>query len=184
MRRALLLSIGVLAACGPGAPPPSDNSLGADLVLTGGKIFTVDDDNPWAEAVAIEGDRIIYVGDDASASAFISKSTQTSDLGGRLVIPGIIDSHSHPGLADIDPPYGPIPETSHEDILAAVREFAEANPQLEWIHMCCFPLRLYGDGRVGPHKRDLDAIVPDRPVWITSDVTHSAWLNSNAWSDA
>jgi predicted amidohydrolase YtcJ len=46
--------------------------------------------------------------------------------------------------------------------------------------MCCWPIRLYGNGKIGPNKHDLDAIVPDRPVWLTSDITHSFWVNSKA----
>ena len=179
---AQLIAISFLAACNPGDPQQADEGgrVAADLVLTGGKFFTVDDDNPWAQAVAIKGDKFVYVGDDDGAAAFVSNGTRTSELGGRLVIPGMVDSHTHPGLIDLDPPSGPLPETSRQDIHAAVKEYAESNPEMEWIHMCCFPLRLYGNGKVGPHKRDLDAIVPDRPVWITSNVSHSAWLNSKA----
>ena len=46
--------------------------------------------------------------------------------------------------------------------------------------MCCWPIHLYGNGLEGPHKRDLDAIVPDQPVWLASDVGHSIWVNSVA----
>jgi hypothetical protein len=170
-----ILALGFIAACS------GDNAnQAADLVLTGGKIFTVDDDNPWVQAIAIKGDKFVYVGDDAGAAAFISEKTHTSNLGGRLVIPGIVDSHTHPGYKDLHPPPGPLPETSREDILAAVKEYADSNPELEWIRMCCWPIRLYDYGRTGPNKHVLDAIVPDRPVWLTSSVGHSVWANSKA----
>ena len=152
----------------------------ADWVLAGGKIFTVDDRNPWAKAVAIKDGRFIYVGDDAGVAPFISETTRKSDLGGRLVIPGLVDSHTHPGYMDLDPYAAPLPQTSREDILTAVKEYAESHPELEWIRMCCWPVRLYGNGRIGPNKDDLDAIVPDRPVWLTSSVGHSIWVNSKA----
>ena len=152
----------------------------ADWVLTGGKIFTVDDDRPWAEAIAIKDGRFLYVGDEAGATRFATDDTRKSGLGGRLVIPGMVDSHAHPGLIDLKPYAAPLPETSKADILKAVQEYAEGNPQLEWIRMCCWPIRLYGNGKVGPNKHDLDAIVPDRPVWLTSDITHSFWVNSKA----
>ncbi len=179
---AQLIAISFLAACNPSEPQQVDEGgrVAADLVLTGGKFITVDDDNPWAQAVAIKADKFIYVGDDAGAAAFISNTTRTTDLNGRLVIPGIVDSHTHPGLMDLDPPSAPLPETSKEHILAAVKEYADGNPELEWIRMCCWPIRLYGNGKVGPNKHDLDAIVPDRPVWLTSSVGHSVWVNSKA----
>ena len=164
----------------PDANEAEIDALAADWILTGGKIFTVDDDKPWAQAVAIKGGKFVYVGDDDGATAFVSNETQTSDLDGRLVIPGMVDSHAHPGLIDLDPPAGSLPETNQEDILAAVKAYADSNPELEWLHMCCFPVGLYGNGRVGPNKRDLDGFVPDRPVWITSDIGHSAWVNSKA----
>jgi predicted amidohydrolase YtcJ len=162
------------AACGP------IGQKDADWVLTGGKIFTVDDRNPWAEAVAVKDGKFIYVGDDAGAAKFVSDATRKSDLGGRLVIPGIVDSHTHPGLIALDPYEAPLPETSKEDILAAVKEYAESNPELEWVRMCCWPVSLYGNGKVGPNKDDLDKIVPDRPVWLSSDTGHSIWVNSKA----
>jgi len=117
---------------------------GADRVLTGGRIYTVDDRNPWAEAVAIRDNQFVYVGNDEGVEPYIDDSTVRVDLAGRFVIPGLIDGHTHPGYIDLER-YGP---------------------------------ELYVSGREGPHKRDLDAIVPDRPVWITSTAWHSYWLNS------
>jgi predicted amidohydrolase YtcJ len=110
----------------------------ADWVLTGGKIFTVDDDRPWAEAIAIKDGTFLYVGDDAGITSFVTDDTRKSDLGGRLVIPGLVDSHAHPGLLDVKPYAAPLPETSKADILKAVQEYADSNPQLEWIRMCCW----------------------------------------------
>ena len=71
---AQLIAISFLAACNPGDPQQADEGgrVAADLVLTGGKFFTVDDDNPWAQAVAIKGDKFVYVGDDDGAAAFVS----------------------------------------------------------------------------------------------------------------
>lgn len=175
-------AMGMLVACNSDQAQQLGNrdQPTADWVLTGGKIFTVDDDRPWAEAIAIKNGRFLYVGDEAGVTNFVTDDTRKSDLGGRLVIPGMVDSHTHPGLIDLKPYAAPLPETSKADILKAVQEYADSNPQLEWIRMCCWPLRLYGNGKVGPNKHDLDAIVPDRPVWLTSDVTHSFWVNSKA----
>jgi predicted amidohydrolase YtcJ len=150
----------------------------ADRVLFGGSIYTVDDQNPWAEAVAIKDDRFVYVGDEAGAQQYVDDSTTRVNLEGRLVIPGLIDGHTHPGFIDLERFGPPLPETSREDLLAAVKEYADSHPGEGWIRMCCWPNHLYVSGRDGPHKRDLDAIVPDRPVWITSAAWHSSWLNS------
>jgi predicted amidohydrolase YtcJ len=170
-----------LAACGPndraGETAPR---LVADRILTGGRIFTVNDSQPWAEAVAIKGERIIYVGDDAGAQAFAGDGTARNDLAGRLVIPGLVDAHTHPGGMGRYAAPGVLPTDSRESILTAVKTYAEENPDLDWIEMCCWPIRLYDMGRTGPHKQDLDRIVPDRPIWLTSDIGHSIWVNSRA----
>ena len=165
----------MLALTGCGSEPQAV----ADIVLTNARVYTVDEDMPWAEAVAIKDGRFIYVGEDESAEQFVGESTKRVNLAGRFVIPGLIDGHTHPGLVGVErfgPP--PLPQTSRDDLLAAVKEYADANPGTGWIRMCCFPPRIYVSGTDGPNKRDLDAIVPDRPVWIHSRSWHSYWLNS------
>jgi predicted amidohydrolase YtcJ len=176
LKAALLASTLLISSC-----DNADDQVqltGADRVLTGGRIYTVDDRNPWAEAVAIKDDKFVYVGYDEGAESYVDDSTVRVDLAGRLVIPGLIDGHTHPGYIDLER-YGPsLPETSREDLLAAVKKYADSHPGEGWIRMCCWSNHLFVSGREGPHKRDLDAIVPDRPVWITSAAWHSSWLNS------
>ena len=178
---ALLASLS-LPACQPSTQDASPGDAGspADLVLQGGKFFTVDEAQVWAEAVAIKDGRFVYVGDDAGAQGFVGADTDLHDLGGKLTIPGLVDSHTHPGYMGRYSPPGSLPRTSKADILAAVKAYAEENPDLPWIIMCCWPVTLYGDGRDGPHKSDLDAIAPDRPVWLGSNIGHSVWVNSKA----
>ena len=67
----------------------------ADLVLRNGVIWTVDDDNPRASAVAISGDRIVFVGTNDGVAEHVGDATQVIDLRGRLVTPGFIDNHVH-----------------------------------------------------------------------------------------
>ena len=168
----------LLAGCGP--RPDSSPGMAADLVLIGGRFHTVDDRQPWAEAVAIAGDRFVYVGDSPGARAFVGDSTRTVELDGRLVLPGLIDGHTHPGLIGIER-YGAVSaDASRDDFLAAVSDYADSNPGDGWLRVCCWPNILYVSGDEGPNKRDLDRIVPDRPLWITSASWHSYWLNSAA----
>lgn len=168
----------LVSACGgtdPGSPIES-----ADLVMTGGRIHTEDAGSPLAQALAISGKRFVYVGDDKGAERYVGESTRRIDLGGRLVLPGLIDGHTHPGMMGIER-YGPsLPKTGHEDLLAAVKAYADSVPDEKWIRMCCWSNYQYIHGRNGPDKRELDTIVPDRPVWITSSSWHSYWLNSKA----
>ncbi len=69
----------------------------ADLVLTGGKVYTANASHAMAEAVAVRGGRIVYVGASAGAKAYVGAGTRVDDLRGKLVLPGLIDSHIHPG---------------------------------------------------------------------------------------
>ena len=67
----------------------------ADTVVINGKIYTMNERQPWAEAVAIKGTDIVYVGDNKGAKAFIGNKTTVGDLKGKMMLPGLIDTHSH-----------------------------------------------------------------------------------------
>lgn len=153
---------------------------GADLVLTGAKIFTSSNQQPWAEAVAVKDGVFVYVGDTDGVSQYLSGDTQSFDLDGQLVIPGLIDAHAHPGYIDVEL-YGEISATTEEELLTAVKAYADANPDDEWLRLCCWPIGLYVRGNQGPTKEALDAVIPDRPVWFVSEWWHSGWLNSKAF---
>ncbi len=102
----------ICAAVAWGAPP-------ADLVFVNGAVYTVDAARSWASAVVVTGDRIIYVGDDATARGFVGHNTRVIDLNHRMLLPGFQDSHVHPGMV-------PNPATS----LAASTSFQHAR---SWI---------------------------------------------------
>ena len=166
------------ASCTSGGDGGVDQEL-ADLILTGATIFTSNPQQAWAESVAVKDGRVIYVGDATGATRFRADHTQVVDLDGRLVIPGLIDSHAHPGYIEVEQ-YGAINEADEEAMLDAVRRYADEHPDDEWLRLCCWPVSLYVKGNQGPDKRILDAVVPDRPVWFVSEWWHSGWLNSKA----
>ncbi len=188
---ALLASLSV-SACQPSAQDASPGDAGgpADLVLRGGKFFTLDEAQVWAEAVAIQDGRFVYVGDDAGVQSFVGPDTDRHDLSGRLTIPGLVDSHTHPGLMGRESagyiavpvgggPRGSLPRRgNNEEVVAAVQAYAQANPDLAWIEMGSWSGHVYG--KAGPHRRDLDRVVPDRPVMLGDDTGHSVWVNSVA----
>ena len=89
VRSAVFLTTLVGSGCAPSAPPS------ADLLLHNARVFTVDGSFSIAEAVAISGDRIVAVGDSASIRALAGADTRVIDLGGRAVIPGLMDNHLH-----------------------------------------------------------------------------------------
>ncbi len=167
----------LIASCTSGEDGGAQES--ADLILSGAKIFTSNKQQPWAEAVAVKNGHFIYVGDSAGVSKYRSDSTHSVDLNGRLVIPGLVDAHAHPGYIDVEQ-YGEISETSEEEMLAAVKKYAEEHPGDEWLRLCCWPIDLYVHGNQGPTREKLDAVVPDRPLWFVSEWWHSGWLNSKA----
>lgn len=160
--------------------PSEDERQGSvDLVLTGARIFTSDGQQPWAEALAVKDGVFVYVGNSDGASEYLSEDTRSVELDGQLLIPGLIDAHAHPGYIDVEL-YGEISATTEEDLLAAVKAYADANPDDEWLRLCCWPIDLYITGNQGPAKEILDAVIPDRPVWLVSEWWHSGWLNSKA----
>ena len=125
-----LLTIAVLAACGSRQPQDTADAsrTGADLVLRGGRIFTVDDRQPWAQAVAIRDGRFIYVGDDAGVQSFVGAHTRVSDLGGKLAIPGLVDAHTHPGnMGHYGDKWPEISATDHEEVLEQIAAYADAS---------------------------------------------------------
>jgi predicted amidohydrolase YtcJ len=72
----------------------------ADYVFKHGSVYTVDNDLPWAEAVAVSGGRIVYVGREPGVGAYVGKQTRVIDMGGGMLLPGFIDSHAHIGTSE------------------------------------------------------------------------------------
>lgn len=73
--------------------------MSADKLYVNGNIFTVNKQQEWAEAVAVEGNKIVYVGDRSGAQAFCDEKTEICDLEGKMMLPGFIDGHCHPVMA-------------------------------------------------------------------------------------
>lgn len=152
----------------------------ADWVLTDGQIYTVDAAQPWAEAVAIRGNKLVYVGSNHGAQAYVSAATRRTDLAGRMVIPGIVDAHTHPGYIEVEQYDATIEAQSRDDFFTKLEAWASRHHGKDWARVWCWPNSVFVDGDMGPDRRDLDRIFPDRPVWITSCAWHSYWLNSKA----
>jgi predicted amidohydrolase YtcJ len=152
----------------------------ADMVLTNGQIYTVDDSQPWAEAVAIENGRFEYVGNADGVRAFVDSDTVEYDLQGMFVLPGIVDSHTHPGKVARSVDYVELPWTpeTKQEMFDALVAYAEKNPDKEFIVGGRWPSGLFGEE--GPNKHELDAVIADRPVILTDTSGHAQWLNTKA----
>ena len=171
-----LCLLAILLGC---TPQPPTEIAAADFVLTNGKVYTVDEDRPWAEAVAVRGEEIVYVGDDAGAKAFVGEGTQEVDLEGRLLLPGFVESHIHILLGGATTSGLRLGVTdSIDDVLNKLGKYAEDNPERETIFGASYNSRMFSDE--GRNKAMLDAVVSDRPVILLDDTLHSAWVNSKA----
>ncbi len=167
-----------LVACGPSNPP--DHQISADTVYKNGRIYTVDSNHSWAEAVAITGDKITYVGTNAQLSDHIGADTKVVDLHGRMMLPALQDSHIHPisgGVEALSCDLNSL--VGLEDYKAEIANYAEENPDLDWILGGGWSMAVFGAGGA-PSKIILDELVPNRPVYLTSRDGHSGWANSLA----
>lgn len=151
----------------------------ADLILTGGRIFTGDAARTWAQALAVRGNRIVAVGGDADVRPLAGPSTRVIELRGRTVTAGFGDAHVHPthgGLARIRCELHDARGIAQYQQI--VRDYAAANPDVEWILGGGWSLADFPGGL--PRRELLDAIVPDRPVYLPNRDGHDAWVNSKA----
>lgn len=161
--------------------------LPADRIFYGEHIVTMDPAQPTAAAVAIRGDRIVYVGDERGAEAFNGSETRGVQLGDRALIPGMIDSHGHVTMAArlIDwvnassPPVGPAENIG--DILKLLRERLASQPPAEgdWLMAYGYDDSLLEEGR-HPTREDLDKVSTEVPIYMMHVSGHLGAANSAA----
>ncbi|MDI2132728.1 amidohydrolase [Yinghuangia seranimata] len=163
--------------------------LPADLILRNGRVLTLDDDFGTADALAVRAGRIVAVGTDAEVRPHAGPRTEVVDLAGRTALPGVNDSHLHacafgatrpPLAADVGYP-------AVDSIAAAARAVAAHAAQLPpgaWAVGHGWDVGYLAECRADPsrtpHRRDLDALIPDRPVLLYEFSGHTAWLNTAA----
>jgi predicted amidohydrolase YtcJ len=168
------LSKGLLCSFGGSFPKKP-----ADMVFRNGAVYTMDAARSWAEAVAISGGSIGYVGYDRDIQAWIGPKTKVIDLNGRMLLPGFHDSHMHPieggiGLSECN-----LSACTNElQILDVVKSYALARPKAPWILGSGWALTIFSNA--SPSRLLLDQIIPDRPVFLNSADGHSAWVNTRA----
>lgn len=161
----------------------SGTALGqpADMVLSHGTIYTLDEERPWAESLAIARGRLVYVGDNEGADAWIGPETQVMSLGGAMVLPGFHDSHVHPATSGLELTQCYLGETrSKEEVFAQVKLYADKHRKDPWIVGGGWSLTHFPEGE--PNRETLDRLVPDRPAFLTTNDAHTAWVNSRALS--
>jgi predicted amidohydrolase YtcJ len=145
----------------------------------------VNPEKPWAEAVAIKEGGFVRVGGNADANEFIGPETDVVNLGGRLVIPGIYDTHVHliPGVQYSRGPCrlpDPLTNPTADDYLAAIRKCYQDGGGIEDGWFLGGVWSPFAFGMEGPTKEMLDEIVGDTPAFLMDSTLHSAWANSAA----
>jgi predicted amidohydrolase YtcJ len=156
-----------------------DTTEYGDLAFINARVYTVDEQAPWAEAVVVRDNSIVYVGNTAGARELLGDSTTVMDLGGQLLLPGFIDTHAHPVTGGAYATALSLDTWGTVDAwVAAIADYAEANQDAELLFGYGFLATTFGP--VGPTRQLLDAIVPDKPVLIMDEGFHAAWANTAA----
>jgi predicted amidohydrolase YtcJ len=151
----------------------------ADLAFVNGRVYTVDAASSWASAVAIRGDRILAVGHDAGIREHLGPRTEVVDLAGKMVLPGFQDAHIHAPTGGMDRLRVDLSEVhSADDYARVIRSWADANPDEPWVLGGGWAMDVFEGGT--PGRDALDALVPDRPAYLTNRDLHAAWVNSRA----
>ena len=154
--------------------------LPADLLISNARVYTVERSQPWAEAVAIRDGKIVAVGSSDDLAKYRGARTRVVDAGQRLIMPGFFDSHIHFLEGSLSLGQLRLDETKNlADIQKAVKAFAEAHAQAAWILGRGWSYSEFGRETL-PNKKDLDAVVADRPVLLEGFDGHTYWANSKA----
>lgn len=147
----------------------------ADFVIENAKAFTSNEEKPLAEAVAVKGNRIIFVGTNEEVKNHLDSSTQVIDGMGRTVTPGFIDSHFHLLWGAISMSGAQLTDVKNlEELKQALQIFTAENKTSAWIE---------GHGikyNIASTRQELDAILADRPVIINAYDSHTSWANTKA----
>lgn len=153
-----------------------ENNKKADLIILG-NVITMDDNKPYAKAVAVKDDRIIYVGSADVAKKLCDENTKIYDYGNNSIYPGFLEAHCHTvgfgytlgGVAHLDR------DGSYEDCIEVMKEFMKEHPNLDLYSGMGFSLL-----EEYPTASMLDEICPDRMMSLTDCGGHAMWLNTKA----
>lgn len=170
------------SGCGTVSQAPARPDAPPDFVLYNARVFTADPARPWAEAVAIRGERVLAVGTDEDVRPLAGPGTRVVDLVGRVVIPGVNDVHTHLGYHAPIGPSVPVPFENWalgpepQPVLDSLAALARRTPPGTWLRGA-MGLAI----RNSPVRRaDLDRVAPDHPVILVATVGHGSMVNTRA----
>ena len=171
--------LGLLSCSESDQPVSISTTQDAELLMLNGKVYTVNHEQSWAEAIAITDGRIIWVGNSEDANQWQGERTRTIDLGGKMVLPGFQDIHIHPVHSGVSYQQCALFDAEGVELLQQrIKQCAESEPG-EWIRGGGWLVTNFAPSGL-PDKKLLDEIVPDRPVALKSSDGHSMWVNSLA----
>jgi predicted amidohydrolase YtcJ len=171
---ALMLGVSLLSQA------QNSKTIPADTIVLHGRVYTGNAKQPWAQAVAIRGAKIVAVGSDIEVEKMRAAGTKIIDAAGRLVLPGFVDSHIH--FMDGSLSLGRVNlegAKDASDIQQRLREYASNHSGDGWILGRGWNYAMFGPEAL-PHKRYLDEMFPDRPVFLEGYDGHTYWANSKA----
>ncbi|MDA9722052.1 amidohydrolase [Luminiphilus sp.] len=169
----------MLVLLGCSEPEGGETAAAASIVFHTGKVYTVNDNQPWATAIAIKQEKIIYVGDDEGALKLVGPRTRVVNLAGKMLLPGFQDAHVHPieaGMAYLGCSlHG---ATSITEYLEVLESCDRSFPESAFVDGGGWTMDLFPNGL--PDKKLIDSIIPSRPVILKSATGHQLWVNSAA----
>lgn len=170
----------VILLAAMGHAPTVSSAEPTDLVFINGNIYTVNEKQPRAEAVAVKADRIVFVGSNADAKKYVGKATRVVDLKGATVVPGMTDAHCHlTGIGQREMNLNLEGTTSLEDFLSKVKARVDQAKPGEWITGRGW-IETFWKPQAFPTRWDLDKVAPNNPVYLTRADGHGAVANSAA----
>ena len=176
---ALPLGMGLSAGAAAQGTPLSGS---ASLVITGGRVLTMDASDPVAEAIAVRGDRILAVGSNSDMLSLTNASTRRIDATGMTVTPGFIDSHSHPLFAE-EAVGANVNLRRISDVQEALAAQAARTPPGHWVRGVMYDDTKFEDERP-LDRNDIDQAVSDHPVYVGHRGGHTGVVNSMAFEIA
>ncbi len=166
------------------AQSPSPSNGKADWIYKGGLVYTIDTANPKAEAVAVRGNEIVFVGSSKDVGKWKGPKTRVVDLKGGMLLPGFIDSHDHLatlGVTKLGINIGGI--KGKDNVLKAIREWIAKQPPEAKLRGFGWALHdTFGEER--PRREWLDEVTGDRPMYLMSADMHETWFNTAAMKAA
>ncbi|MDP6993207.1 MAG: amidohydrolase family protein, partial [Woeseiaceae bacterium] len=176
---ALPLGLGAATTAGAQGSPLSGS---ATLVITGGRVLTMNPDNPVAEAIAVRGDHILAVGSSEDMLGLAHANAEHIDATGQTVTPGFIDSHSHPLFAE-EAVGANVNLPRISDVQEALARQASRTPPGHWVRGVMYDDTKFEDERP-LNRNDIDEVVSDHPVYVGHRGGHTGVVNSMAFEIA